>query len=32
MVVAHIPIILIEGVVTAFVVSFLLKVKPEMLQ
>lgn len=32
LVVAHIPIIFIEGVVTAFVVSFLLKVKPEMLQ
>ena len=28
---AHLPVILIEGIITGFVVTFLMKVKPEML-
>jgi cobalt/nickel transport system permease protein len=29
---AHVPVLVLEGVISAFVVSFLLKVKPELLQ
>jgi len=29
---AHIPVIIIEAIVTAFTVSFLMKVKPELIQ
>jgi cobalt/nickel transport system permease protein len=32
LIVAHIPVMVIEGIITAFVVFFLRKVKPEMLE
>jgi cobalt/nickel transport system permease protein len=32
LVVSHLPLMLVEGTVTAFIISFLLRVKPEMLE
>lgn len=29
---AHLPVVIIEGIVTGFIVSFLMKVKPELLE